>query len=212
MAASNPANPKNEFDFVGEIHNQIVSEFITETEGQKLTNKEVLEKVESITLSNTDYSKHFGTEYYGLTEEQVDEGINDFSNEFENIISDLPISEESKAIFNELIGKTFEIENSQLSYEEYKDYVLQLEEKTFDNNALPEKEKDSILYTTSVARYSSYLWVGSKDDSTSKKHFGWVIAGDVAGGIIGGIFGGVGGAISGASGGSSLVHTINESK
>ncbi len=212
MATSSPANPKNKFDYVGDIHNQIVSEFVTETEGLKLTNKEVLEKVESITLSNTDYVKRFGSEYYGLTEEQVNEGIKDFPNEFENIINDLPISEEAKKIFNELVGKTFEIENSQLSYEEYKDYVLKLEDSIFKNTTLPEKEKDSILYTTSVARYSSYLWVGSNDNSTSKKHFGWVIAGDVVGGIIGGIFGGVVGGIGGASGGSSLVHTINESK
>lgn len=35
MATSSPANPKNKFDYVGDIHNQIVSEFVTETEGLK---------------------------------------------------------------------------------------------------------------------------------------------------------------------------------
>lgn len=212
MATNDPSNPKNEFDYVGVIHNQIISDFVRQTEGEKLTNEEVLDKVKTITLSNSDYIKHFGTEYLGLTIEQVNEGIEDFPNEFANIINGLTIRTETKDIFNALLGETFEIENSQLSYDKYREYVLTLEDSIIDNKTLPKNEKDAVLYSTSVARYSSYLWIGNNQNSTSKKHFGWVIAGDVAGGIIGGIFGGVGGAIGGASGGSSLVHTINESK
>ena len=213
MITNEPSSPKNEFDYVGLIHNQVVSEFVKQTEGEKLTNEEVLDKVKTITLSNPDYAKRFGTEYLGLTIKQVNEGIKDFPNEFKNIINSLPISSEAKEIFNGLLNETFEIENSDLSYDRYREYVLILEEKIIDNKSLPKKEKEAVLCSTSVARYSSYLWFGKiNEGSTSKKFFGQVIAGDVAGGILGAVFGGVVGAIGGASGGSSLVHTINESK
>ena len=87
MITNEPSSPKNEFDYVGLIHNQVVSEFVKQTEGEKLTNEEVLDKVKTITLSNPDYAKRFGTEYLGLTIKQVNEGIKDFPNEFKNIIN-----------------------------------------------------------------------------------------------------------------------------
>ncbi len=212
MATNDASNPKNEFDYVGLIHNEIVSEFVKQTEGEKPTNEEVLEIVETITLSSPEYVKRFGKEYQGLTIEQVNEGIKDFPNEFKNIINGLPISSDAKRIFNGLLDETFEIENSGLSYERYREYVLNLEDNIINDKTLPKNEKDAVLCSTSIARYSSYLWLVKNPDSTAKKFFGWVIAGDVAGGILGAVFGGVVGAIGGASGGSSLVHTINESK
>ena len=142
MATNDSSNPKNEFDYVGVIHNQIVSEYVKQTEGEKPTNQEVLDKVETITLSNPDYIKRFGTEYLGLTIEQVNEGIKDFPNEFKNIINSLPISSEAKDIFNALLDETFEIENSDLSYEKYREYVLTLEDSILNNKTLPEKEKE----------------------------------------------------------------------
>ena len=54
MITNEPSSPKNEFDYVGLIHNQVVSEFVKQTEGEKLTNEEVLDKVKTITLSNPD--------------------------------------------------------------------------------------------------------------------------------------------------------------
>jgi hypothetical protein len=212
MATIDPSNSKNEFDYVGKIHNQVVAEFVETTEGEKLTNTEVLNKIKSITLANADYNKLFESEYYELTEEHVNEGLKDFPNEFRNIIDSFALSSKAKTIFNELLSNTFEIESSEISYAKYKDYLLNLEDFIMNKSTLEKREKDAILCSTSVARYSSYLWVGSNPQPESKKHFGWVIAGDVVGGILGGIFGGVVGAISGAAGGSSLVHTINESK
>jgi hypothetical protein len=212
MATFDPSNSKNEFDYVGQIHNQIVSAFVETTEGEKLTNTEVLEKVKSITLANDDYKKLFEAEYYELAEEHVNEGLKDFPNEFRNMIDSFAITSKAKTIFNELLSNTFEIENTEISFAKYRDYVLSLEDFILNKSTLEKREKDVILCSTSVARYSSYLWVGSNPQPEAKKHLGWVIAGDVVGGILGGIFGGVVGAISGASGGSSLVHTINESK
>ena len=36
MATNDASNPKNEFDYVGLIHNEIVSEFVKQTEGENL--------------------------------------------------------------------------------------------------------------------------------------------------------------------------------
>ena len=94
MATNDASNPKNEFDYVGLIHNEIVSEFVKQTEGEKPTNEEVLEIVETITLSSPEYVKRFGKEYQGLTIEQVNEGIKDFPNEFK-IVQEIKLTSEN---------------------------------------------------------------------------------------------------------------------
>lgn len=209
---NNPSNPKNVFDYIGQIHNQIVYEFLIQTGGQTLTNQQVLDKVKLITLANPDYISHFGTNYQDIKEAEVDAGIDDFPNQFENIIDGLPISSEAKGIFNALMTETFEIENSGLTYAKYRTYVLDLEDNIINNTTIPSNEKNGILYSTSVARYSSYFWLESNPPTSQKKFFGWVIAGDVVGGIVGAFIANVLGAISGASSASGLVHTLNESK
>lgn len=204
-------NTANKLDFVGKIHNEILADFIKQSSGKKLTNDEVLKLVQEITLKNNDYASRYASDYKGLTNDQVEQGISDFPNQFENTVNELKISDETKRILNELLNETFKTDEKGMDYNRYYAYVVNLEEKTIASE-LPETEKNLILSAASVARHSGYFWTESKDAPEGKKHFGWVIGGDIVGGILGFFFGGGGGAISGAAGGSSLVHTINESK
>lgn len=204
-------NTANNLDYVGKIHNEILSDFIKQSKGKRLSNEEVLNLVKEITLNNEDYAHHYGKEYYGLTNEQVAMGINDFQNQFENIVNNLKICNEAKKVLNDLLNETFKTDAKGMDYDSYYAYAVNLEEKTVGSE-LPQTEKNLILSASSVARHSAYFWTESKDAPEGKKHFGWVIGSDIVGGVLGFFFGGGVGAISGAAGGSSLIHTINESK
>jgi len=203
-------NTRNEFDYAGVLHNQILEKFVNEVDFSGMTYEEVLKEIKTIALANKGYLSMFKKhKYVGLSVDQVNSSINDFSNEFENVVNSTELSVMAKAKLNELLSRTFKVRGN---YEGYRNQVIKFEEEIMGSN-MSAQEKRIILSVSSIARYSGSFWSNHHAENVGgRKFFGWVIASDIVGGVLGGVFGGVAGAIGGASSGSSLAHTINQAK
>ncbi len=202
VGAQAQSNPQNEFDYVGKIHNEVLSKFIQQNGGKKSSISQVIEQVKAITLANADYSTRFGTQIPTITEAQVKEGFADYPNQFKNLIAATNISNGTKAKLNELLGIISNAQGKNSSYEEVYALIVAYEVK-IKNADLPKNEKEIIFGASSVARYSSKMWIGEPNSTNGKLA---VVLADIGGGILGGVLGGPGWGVFGAALGSACAE------
>ena len=200
-------NPKNEFDYMGKIHNEVILEFIKNNSKPALSIDEVLTNVKPVILSNNTYKQKFGSQYSNLKEEEVRKYMPDIANNFSTLVNDQKISSEAKKLLNELLGFI----NNSSEYNTIFKNVIAFEDKVLESNIV-KSEKELILSSSSIARYSSYLWLVQKpktpNDTTASRRRGfWIILADVGGGILGS-GGGLAGTVAGAAAGSLIAEQV----
>lgn len=219
-----PENTQNEYDYVGKIHNQALTEILLNYDKEDLDIQEVLDDTESVLKSNSSYLELLqDNDYPNFTKSQVEDAMSDFSNDFENYINNLNISSQAKQKINDLVSTTI---NFNGTYDSYYKYVVSFEQDIEASN-LGKTEKQAILSASSVARYSGHLWNSVIYDNPNNpnvpagsKGGTWIKVGaDVLGGVIGGFAAGattvvgVGlGVIQGASAASGIAAIFVKSQ
>ena len=191
------SNIKNKFDYVGKLHNEIVDTYLKNNFSYK-NSEELCKQVNEIASKNKNFISIVGSDNFKADSKTIDFGINDFKNYFKNIINNQPMSESGKQNSQKLVNYIFEkgFSTNKVSYQELFDYIVNFENGIIVSKDLTDLDKQVILSSSSVARYSLYFWdnhfKGSNNDSQTTSAQGrswwqWVIVGacDVAGGIAG---------------------------
>lgn len=232
-ASDNPENPLNNWEECGQKHNVILNYVITyqkTLDNSGLTNSEIADKC--IMASNNYFNQKYAQDYNNtqspFTVDKIRSILNDGDNKFSNVIQGMNASDKVKAKSSELINMMYNLASTDkdTEYEDVKASIVSFESSIMNDASLSQAEKDQLLQTTSIARYSSYLWSTTIDKSDSvssvtgkKKWWKWLVVAvcDLAGGAAGTAAGGgvlsVAGAIAGAagasSGGAALVDWIS---
>lgn len=161
MKLQNPSNPKNKFDYTGDIHNQIISVYVEKFGREKKSTDEICRIIQEIALKNENLQKLPDAKENSKVDcDIIKQGIDDFSNQFRNIVDSLNITEKAKAKLQELIDYNFDvafkIENT--NFEEYYKHIIDYESDILKNeSAYDKKDVKILLSASSTARYSAYF-------------------------------------------------------
>ena len=82
LVASGQANPNNALDYIGRIHNDVVTSFVNQYAGQGLTIAQICANTERIANSNTDFLKVKDASYTPVRASLIEEASADFKNQF----------------------------------------------------------------------------------------------------------------------------------
>ena len=200
-----PENTKNKFDYLGVIHNEVLKEFFKQNSTPNMSIEEILKKIEPIILENKNYSERFGKEYNSITVEQIKHYMPDIANNFNSVVEDQNISSEAKLYLKELLNSLEGATDFSKVYQS----VISFEERV-SQSKLSNSEKEIILGSSSIARYSSFLWLVENPkptfyNSLSARWRWWTLVADIAGGILG-----AGGSIPGIAAGAAAVSAVSE--
>lgn len=216
MALQNPSNPKNKFDYTGDIHNQIISVYVEKFGREKKSTDEICRIIQEIALKNENLQKLPDAKENSKVDcDIIKQGIDDFSNQFRNIVDSLNITEKAKAKLQELIDYNFDVafKTENTNYNEYYKHIIDYESDILKNESAYDKKDIKILLSaSSTARYSAYFWKREIDETNTsspiakRKWWQWAIIGvaDVVGVVDGGIATG--------AGASTTAYTITNPK
>ena len=190
------SNTKNKFDYVGKLHNEIVDTYLKNNFSYQ-NSEELCNQINEIASKNNNFISIVGSDNFKADSKTIDLGINDFKNYFKNIINNQPMSENGKQNSQKLVNYLFEsgFSSNKVSYQELFDYIVSFENEIIISKNLTDLDKQVLLSSSSVARYSLYFWNNhfknnNENQTTSsqgRSWWQWVIVGacDVAGGIAG---------------------------
>ncbi|WP_298397323.1 hypothetical protein [Flavobacterium sp.] len=202
------SNSKNEYDYLGVIHNEVLSEFFKQFKTPNMSIEEILTKIKPVVLENQKYKSKFGSKYYAITTNQVKQYMPDIANNFNTLVDDQKLSFEAKEFLKELLN-SFE---GATDFDKIYKNVISLEDRIIASK-ISNSEKEFVLGATSIARYSSYLWLVENPNPTftnslSGRFRWWSIVADIAGGVLG-IPGGAAGIAAGAVATSAVSEAIS---
>jgi len=210
MTLQNPSNPKNKFDYVGDIHNQIIFVYVKKYGREKKSTDEICKIIQEIAINNENLQKLPDAKENSKVDcDLIKKGIEDFPNQFKNIVESFNISRKAKSKLQELIDYNFDvafkIENT--SYEEYHRHIIEYENDIIEN-VYNKKDFATLLSSSSTARYSAYFWKKEIDElqtsisTTKRKWWQWAIIG------VADIVGVAGGGMGTGAGASSAAYTM----
>lgn len=225
ISCNTPENADNLWDSVGIYHNQALEYVIQESEGQPKSIPTYIGYCNQF-ITNTFEKRVPDISSKLFSASSVEKLLSDTSTFFNNTIDSSRFSGSVKTYFKSMISILKDTtDNNSFDYCFIKKKVVEFENTIANDTNLSESEKDEILRTTSIARYSLFYWnntfqsklSGGESISVKKrKWWQWLIIGisDVAGGIAGGIttgptvIGTVAGVVAGAAGASSGAATL----
>jgi len=183
-----PANPMNPYDIAGQIHNQAMDTISADVDFIKnslLNRDDVNDKVsqylrqyENCIIPNSFFSIKNNDEYLSIIDSK-------------NLSLLLTTKYRWSTKATKYASELFVILQTQ--NDEYKicDAIIQMENNILKDNFLSQQEKDILLTTASVSRYSVHWWTTQYTGPLSKPN-GWSAdaKGAIAGGLTGAIIGG----------------------
>ncbi len=148
-AITMPANPDNEYDDAGWMHNQILEAYTYNTPASlrvRITALESIAQADSTFLSLT-------PNYTSVSTAQLNV-ITD--NNLNQVLVNSPLSTASQDSLKVLIDTVLDLESKASSYEAIYNLIIAYESGIIENEALPEAQRKIILTTTSIARYAAF--------------------------------------------------------
>lgn len=123
VSAQNPKNSANPYDYAGKIHNELVSKYISEYANKDHSADEICQIIEGYAKNNSLLVK--------LGETSVDcsvvkQGVEDFSNQFRNVIKSSKMSSKAQRKAQDLIDYMFDLafKSADTKYSEFYSYVV----------------------------------------------------------------------------------------
>ena len=212
-----PHNPKNAYDFTGEVHNFLLKECESYLEQNPC---EIEDDLDCIVRKVTHFLKISGynVDEYSLYE-IIKAILDDANNYCVNYINKTKLSDESKEILIKTINELIVLSDKALfDYAKYKKIILKYENEIINSKIKYEKDRIILLSVFSILRYSLFYNLdkyNKQNTFKSTKMKGWLkglIVGvcDVTGGILGGIGGsalGPAGTVTGITAGATATST-----
>lgn len=148
---NNPENPANAFDYVGQLHTEILDDYL-QNHQDETTLTGIIDNVDATAVSNTDFVS-ISDDYSGL-----DAGIVQWTmaniNYPKNIMNKAGLSERGTLLMEDFIA-LIEI----LEFQPYNDAcnsIKAFESTVMNDGYLTESDEQIILSAASIARYSIY--------------------------------------------------------
>ena len=196
-------NPNNNFDEIGKLHNYGCDILLIKMKKLNFSQKEFNEKVFFTELYNIADSMNIELKDSSLQEIPMKRMFENNSFVEEENLNKLQkeglIDKYEKEYINSLKNMALQC----TSLNELQNKIVKFENKVLNKNTLSKTEKETILYSTSILRYSSAYWASKGLNTTQAKGWGEFIGvclGDAMGFVVGnGILPG-GGGLAGAIG------------
>lgn len=195
-------NDDNPYNFVGKVHNEILSTYLNEYSDNITDISIIIKRVDELGNKNSNFLDVKDTNYMIPSSDLIKNGALDFDNQFSNVISDLNISNNAKSKLSELINYFFsKTEQAKSpSFEDVDNYFISFEKEVLVNTNFDDNDRRVLLSSVSTARFSSCFWYNYFevehydyalfDDSKPKRPWwAWLIVGasDVVGAAVGSI-------------------------
>lgn len=191
-------NDQNQYNYVGQIHNEILTSYLSIYEDDTTDVNLIIERINEIANNNANFIAIKDSSYCPIEDSIIISGANDFENQFSNVISNFNVSNQVKNKLSELINYFFTKANQTNvpTLREVDNYFINFENEVINNNYYTLNDKRTLLSAISTARYSSCFWYyyldvenSSMREQAKRKWWQWAIVGaaDVLGAAIGSI-------------------------
>jgi len=218
-------NLNNSYNYIGELHNEIIHSFVTDYSDDELSIEEIISIVESIANANESFLSIKGEDYVPVSPSLILQGINDLDNNFHSIIDSLDdVSTLAKGKLKTLVNHFFDSADleEEPDYLEFDNYLANFEEEILqDSSNYSPLENSILLSAVATARYSTFYWnnyyknnganyrSASDDNPPQRRWWHWVIVGvaDTAG-VIAGAAVNPGVAVTSGSAASTAAYTM----
>lgn len=213
-------NPGNPYNFVGQIHNEILVQYLDKYQNEGTKDMDVVvERVNEIASSNELLIKHLNGHVPKADTGFLMDGYRDFDNRFKNVIANTKVSREAQRQLSQLVNYMIDKAEGEAepSYEEVDAYLAKFERNLIKGSERYSKEDQEVLFSAvSTARHSSNLWynhymvksAGEGEDNGKRKWWQWLLVG--ASDVVGGFAGGGALSIPGATGASALAYEYTD--
>lgn len=210
-------NMNNPYNYVGQIHNEILGEYWANFGADTSRNIEViLGRINSICESNDNFLERIDTNYQQISTEKILAGVEDFDNHFSNLIDNLNVTLTAKSKLQQLVDYFF-TKSEQTTFptlNEVDDYLSSFEDEIIETE-YNTTDKKMLLCAATVARYSSCFWyhhfdVENQQDvvvAGKRKWWQWLIV--VGSDLIGGAVGAIPAAGAPPVGGSTIISSAS---
>lgn len=167
-----PANSTNVFDSVGAMHNTEVDKIMTELLSRygtvnNLEASTVYEVIGSRLVSEGFYSS-FSSFEREVPISFLNSIASDTANLYSNIIRTANLSNNTKSYLNRLFSTLEDKAQTTDNYLVFKNSIMEIERDIIGTNTLSTSEKNCLLKTTSIARYSIYYWFYFENELPTK--------------------------------------------
>lgn len=149
-----PANSSNDYDFVGQVHHDVLYSYYLDSISPTATDSII--KMVNLKASNHAYFDNFLLEDYDLIPESRIVYLVSNSTAFESIVTDLPLSTQAKTDFRLFVSTVLSKLDSGVDYLEIHDFVVSYESSLAASSNYTTSEKEYLLIVTSIIRHSVY--------------------------------------------------------
>lgn len=148
-----PENPLNVYDSIGYWHNIILA-YVQSCKPETDT-----PDVEVSTGCVFKFYREKASEIPVSFFSTVKQTVNDRDNDFSNVIASCPYTDPVKATLDSLVKIVNKLSDDSSGYNAIKDVITGFENRVIQDIGFNEKDRQIILKTASVARYSIYYWM-----------------------------------------------------
>lgn len=192
---------ENDFNFVGQIHNEIICEYYQIFGEEEDDLDIIISRLDSIAEENENYLSIKDSNHISVDKNLILNGMDDFENQFENIVKELNLSDSAEVRLNNLVNYLFSLTGQEQmpTYSGVNVYLNEFEEDIIDDISLfTERDIRVLMSSTSTAKYSLCFWYNfdiADEESTLgeiQKRAKWLrvlvtVAADAVGAAVGAI-------------------------
>lgn len=151
-----PVNSENPYDSVGRIYNELFETYYA-TENLPQSISAIASRVEFLANANSEFSTLKTVNYHVVSTERVEYIISRSDTIVSEIIKDSDMTDSAKLSLDTFINSLLVLSAKEDSVEVLYNFVVSYEIEVLSNSMLTERDKQIILTTTSIARYSTYV-------------------------------------------------------
>lgn len=155
-----PENPTNNYDFAGQIHNEILDVYLAGNY-QHYTIAQISQQIELIAVQNNNLTSLNVGANLPANAILIQEIIDNPQTKLDQIIANSAMTVAAKNSLSSFMNDILLWQN--LSYEEIYESIITYESTVIANPAFTSEDKRIILTTSSIVRYSTYYDLERKD-------------------------------------------------
>jgi hypothetical protein len=151
-----PANTENPYDSAGQIYNELFKTYSASDSLPKSIST-IASRFDSIVRSNSAFNNIKGTDFHSLSADKVVNVISNSTISFSDCIANSEMTVVAKLSLTDFIHSLLFLSKQEDRYAVLYDFVVKYERSILTDPLLTEMDKQIILTTSSIARYSTYL-------------------------------------------------------
>jgi len=150
-----PDNDLNPYDIAGRLHDEI-ADLYYEQYPNPTTNQGIIDGVETVSNSHTDFISVKSGKYYAPTPARVQYFVSNPLTSTAAVIAASPLSALGKSNLSSFVSISLPLCETAVDYDTVYGIIALYEDSVLDSKVLTVQDKKIILTTTSILRYSAY--------------------------------------------------------